>query len=36
MPQTQMKLMRHESIETTLRFYVGNAAEKNGDEIGSL
>ena len=33
MPQTLMKLMRHESIETTLRFYVGNDAEKIGDEI---
>ena len=27
MPQILMKLMRHESIDTTLRFYVGNEAE---------
>ena len=33
MPQTLMKLMRHKSIETTLRYYVGNEAEKIGDEI---
>ena len=33
MPQTLMKLMRHESIDTTLRFYVGNDAEKIGGEI---
>ena len=36
MPQTLMKLMRHESIDTTLRFYVGNDAEKIGDEIWRL
>ena len=36
MPQTLMKLMRHESIDTTLRFYVGNDAEKIGEEIWSL
>jgi len=36
MPQTLMKLMRHESIDTTLRFYVGNDAEKIGDEIWSI
>ena len=28
MPQTLMELMRHESIETTLKFYVGHNAEK--------
>ena len=28
MPQTLMELMRHESIETTLKFYVGRNAEK--------
>lgn len=33
MPQVLMKLMRHESIDTTLRFYVSNDAEKIGDEI---
>ncbi|MDA8563670.1 tyrosine-type recombinase/integrase [Mariniblastus sp.] len=33
MPQTLMKLMRHESIETTLRFYVGHDAEKIAEEI---
>lgn len=33
MPQTLMKLMRHESIETTLRYYVGNDAEKIAEEI---
>jgi hypothetical protein len=36
MPQTLMKLMRDESIDTTLRFYVGHDAEKIGDEIWSL
>ena len=36
MPQTLMKLMRHESIDTTLRFYVGNDAEKIGEEIWSI
>lgn len=36
MPQTLMKLMRHESIDTTLRFYVGHDAEKIGDEIWTL
>ena len=35
MPQTLMKLMRHESIDTTLRFYVGHDAEKIGEEIRS-
>ena len=35
-PQTLMKLMRHESIDTTLRFYVGDDAEKIADEIWSL
>ena len=36
MPQTLMKLMRHESIDTTLRFYLGNDAEKIGEEIWEL
>ncbi len=27
MPQVLMQLMRHESIETTLKFYVGRNAE---------
>ena len=36
MPQTLMQLMRHESIDTTLRFYVGNDAEKIGDEIWGI
>ena len=35
-PQTLMKLMRHESFDTTLRFYVGDDAEKVADEIWSL
>lgn len=33
MPQTLMKLMRHESIDTTLRFYVGHDAEVIANEI---
>ena len=36
MPQMLMTLMRHESIDTTLRFYVGHDAEKIGEEIWSL
>ena len=36
MPQVLMALMRHESIDTTLRFYVGNDAEKIGDQIWRL
>ena len=33
MPQVLMKLMRHESIDTTLRFYVGHDAEKIANQI---
>jgi integrase len=33
MPQTLMELMRHEAIETTLRFYVGRNAEKTAEEV---
>ena len=36
MPQTLMKLMRHESIDTTLRFYVGHDAEKIADEVWAV
>lgn len=42
MPQALMQLMRHESMETTLKFYVGRNAEKiaeavwNADESGSV
>jgi hypothetical protein len=28
MPQVLMELMRHESIETTLRYYVGKNAQR--------
>jgi hypothetical protein len=28
MPQTLMELMRHESIETTLKYYVGRNAQR--------
>ncbi len=31
MPQVLMELMRHESIETTMKFYVGRNAEKTAD-----
>lgn len=33
MPQTLMQLMRHESMETTLKFYVGRNAEKVADTL---
>ena len=33
MPQTLMELMRHESIETTLKFYVGRNAEKTAEAL---
>ncbi|WP_298863743.1 site-specific integrase [uncultured Gimesia sp.] len=33
MPQQLMQLMRHESMETTLRFYVGRNAEKAAEAI---
>ncbi len=33
MPQTLMELMRHEAIETTLRFYVGRNAEKTAEQV---
>lgn len=33
MPQILMELMRHESIETTLRFYVGRNAAKTADVL---
>ena len=31
MPAQLMELMRHESIETTLRFYVGTDAQRTAD-----
>ena len=33
MPQTLMELMRHESIETTQKFYVGRNAEKTAETL---
>lgn len=33
MPQALMQLMRHESMETTLKFYVGRNAEKAAEAI---
>jgi integrase len=33
MPQVLMELMRHESMETTLRFYVGRNAQKAADAV---
>ena len=36
MPQTLMKLMRHESIDTTLRFYVSSESEKMAEELWNL
>ena len=33
MPQTLMVLMRHESIETTLRYYVGRNAETTAETL---
>ena len=34
-PQVLMELMRHESIETTLRYYVGRQAEQTADAVYS-
>lgn len=31
MPQVLMELMRHESIETTMRYYVGQNAQRTAD-----
>jgi hypothetical protein len=36
MPQVLMELMRHENIETTMRFYVGRNAEATAREIWGL
>jgi hypothetical protein len=33
MPQVLMELMRHESIETTLKFYVGRNAQATADVL---
>jgi len=33
MPQTLMELMRHESIETTMKYYVGRNAEATADVL---
>jgi len=33
MPQQLMELMRHESIETTMRFYVGRNAQKTAEAL---
>jgi integrase len=33
MPQVLMELMRHESIDTTMKFYVGRNAEKTADAL---
>lgn len=33
MPQVLMELMRHESIETTMRYYVGRNAERTADAL---
>ena len=33
MPQVLMQLMRHESIETTLRYYVGRNAQKAANAL---
>jgi hypothetical protein len=35
MPQVLMQLMRHESIETTLRHYVGPNAETTAEALWS-
>ena len=35
MPQTLMQIMRHESIETTLKFYVGRNADKVAEALWS-
>jgi hypothetical protein len=33
MPQVLQELMRHESIETTLRYYVGRDADRTADVL---
>jgi integrase len=33
MPQVLMELMRHESIDTTMQFYVGRNAERTADAL---
>lgn len=33
MPQVMKELMRHKSIETTLKFYVGQNAERSADVL---
>ena len=33
MPTVLRELMRHESIETTMRFYVGQNTEATADEL---
>src|SRR4029079_8409731 len=33
MPQILMELMRHESIDTTMRFYVGRNAQRTADVL---
>ena len=33
MPQVSMELMRHESIETTLRYYVGRNAQQTASVL---
>jgi hypothetical protein len=33
MPSVLRELMRHESIETTMRYYVGQNAESTADEL---
>jgi integrase len=33
MPQVLMELMRHEKIETTLKYYVGKNAEATADAV---
>lgn len=33
MPQVLMELMRHENIETTLRFYVGRNAQVTAETL---
>jgi hypothetical protein len=35
MPQVLMALMRHETIQTTMRFYVGRNAETTADAVWS-
>jgi integrase len=36
MPQVLMELMRHESIETTMRFYVGRNAQVTADVLWQI